>query len=63
MLIFPAGDFAAIGLKRGMQAGSKLYYQIELSTRSGKKHTLASRITDQRLAMRLIKDLESAMTA
>lgn len=62
-LIFPAEDIATIKLKRGMQAGSKLYYQIVLSTRGGKKHTLTSRITDQRLAKRLIKDLESAMGA
>lgn len=60
-LIFTAGDIAKIKVKRGMQAGNKLYYQIELRTREGKKHTLASQITDQRLAKRLIKDLESAM--
>jgi hypothetical protein len=61
-LIFTAGEIATIKLKRGMQAGSKLYYQIELCTKEGKKHILASRITDQRLAGRLIKDMESAMT-
>lgn len=60
-MILSAGDIAAIKLKRGMQAGRKLYYQIELHARGGKKHTLASRITDQRLAKRLIKDLESAI--
>ncbi len=60
-LIFSAGEIAAIKLKRGMQSGSKLYYQIQLRTQDGKTHTLASQITDQRLAKRLIEDLESAM--
>jgi hypothetical protein len=62
-LIFSAGDIAALRLSRGMQSGNKLYYRIQLRTRAGKTHTLASQITDQRLAKRLIEDLETAMAA
>lgn len=60
-LVFSVGEIAAIKATRGMQSGNKLYYRIELRTRAGKKHTLASQIREQRLAKRLIKDLESAL--
>ncbi len=60
-LVFAAGDIAAIKATRGMQSGNQLYYRIELRTRAGKKHTLASQIREQRLAKRLIDDLEAAL--
>ena len=60
-LIFSAGDIAKLEVERGMQSGNRLYYRIELYTRAGKRHTLASQITDQRLAKRMIDDLESAL--
>lgn len=58
---FTADEVAGINTKRGMQAGSKLYYQLELHTQGGKKHTLASQINDQRLARRIARDLEAAL--
>ena len=60
-LTFTAADVGSIKAKRGMQAGNKLYYQIILETRDGKKHTLAGQIGDQRLAKALIKDFEEAL--
>lgn len=60
-LTFSAGEIAEIKATRGMQSGNKLYYRIELHTRAGKKHILASRITDQRLAKRLIADIEEVL--
>ncbi len=60
-LVFLAGDVATIKATRGMQSGNQLYYRIELRTRAGKKHTLASQIREQRLAKRLIDDLEAAL--
>lgn len=60
-LTFSANEIAELKATRGMQSGNKLYYRIELRTPAGKKHTLASQISDRRLAMRLIKDLESAL--
>jgi len=60
-LLFSAAEIAKIKTSRGMQSGNKLFYRIELRTRTGKKHTLASMITNQRLAKRLIRDLEAAL--
>ena len=58
-LDFRSDEVASIKPKRGMQAGNKLYYRIELTTRAGKSHVLASQIGDQRLARRLIEDFEA----
>ena len=37
--------------------------EVELRTRAGKKHTLASQIRDQRLAKRIARDLETVLGA
>jgi len=60
-IIFDAADISSIKPKRGMQANSKLYYRIELQTRAGKGHILATQLTDQRLAKRLIREFEEAL--
>lgn len=54
-------DVVSIKAKRGTQAGNKLYYRIVLKSRDGKKHTLATQLSDQRLAKRLIKDFEEEL--
>ena len=61
--IFRRDEVASIEPSRGMQSGNKLYYRIELKTKEGKRHILASRLDDQRLAKRLIKDFEAALAA
>ncbi|MGD8328681.1 MAG: DUF3592 domain-containing protein [Acidobacteriota bacterium] len=58
---FNAGEVAAIKAEKGMQSGSKLFYQVVLHTRWDKKHTLASQIRDQRLAKRIARDLQEAL--
>ena len=60
-LTFRADDISGIKPKRGMQASNKLYYRIELQTRGGKSHILATQLTDQRLAKRIIKEFEEAL--
>jgi len=59
--VFEGADVRWIKSERGMQSGNKLFYQIRLHTRDGKKHTLASLIRDQRLAKRIVDDLEEAL--
>lgn len=44
-----------------MQSGNKLFYRLVLHDRGGKKHTFASQIRDQRLARRIVRDLEEAL--
>jgi len=62
-LVFGTAEVARIRAKRGMQSGSKLFYRIVLETSAGKEHTLASQIRDQRLANRIVSDLEETLTA
>ena len=40
---------------RGMQSGKKLYYQIKVETRDGKKHLAANRISSLSLAHQIIE--------
>jgi hypothetical protein len=47
---------------RGMQSGSKLYYQIELKTQGGKKHTLATQIGSLQLSKSLIREIEDTLS-
>lgn len=54
-------DVNSIKPTRGMQSGSKLYYQIEVREKAGKKHTLASQIGSLRLAKTLIREIEDAL--
>ena len=58
---FQSEEIASIKPSRGMQSGSKLYYRIELKTREGKSHILASMLDNQRLANRIIRDFEAAL--
>ena len=57
----PADEIASIKPTRGMQSGSKLYYQIELKDRGGKKHTLATQIGSLQLTKSLIKEIEATV--
>jgi hypothetical protein len=59
--IFEGDDIRSIKSERGMQSGNKLFYRLRLHTRDGKTHTLASLIRDQRLAKRIVDDLEEAL--
>ena len=60
---FRSEEIASIKPSRGMQSGSKLYYRIELKTREGKSHILASMLDNQRLARRIIRDFEAALAS
>ena len=60
---FRSEEIASIKPSRGMQSGSKLYYRIELKTREGKSHILASMLDNQRLARRIIHDFEAALAS
>ncbi len=60
---FRSEEIASIKPSRGMQSGTKLYYRIELKTREGKSHILASMLDNQRLAKRIIRDFEAALAS
>ncbi len=47
----------------GMQANNKLYYRIELATRGDDKHIIATQLDSQRLARRLIGEMQEALEA
>ena len=47
--------------KRGAQSGSKLYYQLVVHERGGKRHTVAKRLPGLETTERVIEDLESIL--
>ena len=47
--------------KRGMQSGNKLYYQLVVHERGGKRHTVAKRLPDLETTERVIENLESIL--
>lgn len=47
----------------GMQANNKLYYRIELSTRNDDEHIIATQLDSQRLARRLIGEMQEVLGA
>ena len=44
-----------------MQSGSKLYYQIEVREKGGRKHTIANQIGGLQLAKALIREIEGTL--
>ena len=54
-------DVSSIKPTRGMQSGSRLYYQIELREEGGKKHTIANQIGNLQLAKALIREIEDTL--
>jgi hypothetical protein len=58
--ILPRDEIESIKPTRGMQSGSKLYYQIEVATQGGKKHTIANQIDSLLLAKSLVREIEGA---
>jgi len=59
--ILPRDEIESIKPTRGMQSGSKLYYQIEVKARGGKKHIIANQIGSLQIAKSLIKEIEGAL--
>lgn len=61
--MFAADEISRIAVKSGMQSGDHLFYQLVLHDRQGKKHALGSRIRGQRLARRIVDDLQEALAS
>jgi hypothetical protein len=47
---------------RGMQAGDKLYYRIEVTTQDGKKHLAASKLGGLTLARQVVEEMQGQGT-
>lgn len=58
---FQGAEIAAVKVAKGMQSGSRLYYQVVLHTRDDKKHRLAAMIGDKGAARRIVADLQEAL--
>ena len=56
----PRTQIAAIRPIRGMQAGNKLYYRIEVSTQDGKKHMAASKLGGLTLARQVVEEIQGS---
>jgi hypothetical protein len=54
----PRGQITAIRPIRGMQAGNKLYYRIEVTTLDGKKHLAASKLGGLTLARQVVEEMQ-----
>ncbi len=59
--ILPRDEIESIKPTRGMQSGSKLYYQIEVKTQRGKEHTIANQIGSLLITKSLIREIEDAL--
>jgi hypothetical protein len=54
----PRTQITAIRPIRGMQAGNKLYYRIEVTTQDGKKHLAASKLGGLTLARQVVEEMQ-----
>jgi hypothetical protein len=54
----PRTQITGIRPIRGMQAGNKLYYRIEVTTQGGKKHMAASKLGGLTLARQIVEELQ-----
>jgi hypothetical protein len=54
----PRPHITAIRPIRGMQAGNKLYYRIEVTTQDGKKHLAASKLGGLTLARQVVEEMQ-----
>ncbi len=59
--ILQRDNIKSIKPTRGMQSGSKLYYQIQVQAQGGKKHTIATQIGSLQLAKSLVREIEGAL--
>ena len=57
----PASQITEIREKRGMQAGKKLFYRVEVTTNDGKNHTAAKRLNGLKQAKTLVRILEKSL--
>ena len=55
------GEVQKLEAKRGTQSGNKLYYQLVVHERGGKRHTVAKRLPDLETTERVIENLESIL--
>ncbi len=58
----PRAQIATIRPIRGMQAGNKLYYRIQVSTQDGKKHLAASKLGGLTLARQVVEEMQGEGT-
>ena len=56
-----SGEVQKLEAKRGTQSGNKLYYQLVVHERGGKRHTVAKRLPDLETTERVIENLESIL--
>jgi hypothetical protein len=59
--VIPAHEIVSIKPNRGMQSGTKLYYQIEVRSRGDEKHTIATQIGSLQLTRSLINEIEDTL--
>jgi len=58
---FPRGDISGVEIKRGMQSGRTLYYNIELIPQGGKAVTVGRNVKNKREAEWVVSEIEKAI--
>jgi hypothetical protein len=59
--LLPKGEIACIQPKSGMQSGTRVYYNLEVQTRAGRKVTAGHRIPDKKHAQWLAGRLRQTL--
>ncbi|MBN2591698.1 MAG: DUF3592 domain-containing protein [Sedimentisphaerales bacterium] len=56
-------DIESFKIKRGMTYGNKLFYNLNVISKSGKKHLIAKNLTSRSIAEKLAEEMEKAIIA